>query len=92
VFELAGVGTEQEALLYLFWGVVESFISAWFLPLKESYQPETMFKPAVNYTAGFFFVGGVLAAVLGVLLVLKGRRSGKVATATTAPTDYDDVG
>jgi hypothetical protein len=51
-----------------------------------------MFKAAVNYPAGFFFVGGFLAVALGVLLVLKGRGSEKVAAATTAPTDYDKIG
>jgi hypothetical protein len=91
VFELASVDAEQEVLVYVFLGVVESFFSAWFLPLKKTYQPETMFKAAANYTAGFFFVGGVLAAALGILLVLKGLGSGKVARATTTPTDYDNI-
>jgi hypothetical protein len=90
VFEVAGVDKGQEALLYVFWGVVESFIAAWFLPLKETYQRAVMFKSAVNYTVGFFFVGGVLAAALGLLVVLKGRGSG-VAAAPAKPTEYDSI-
>jgi hypothetical protein len=90
--ELAGVDKGHETLLYLFWGIVESFIAAWFLPLKQTYQREVMFKSAVNYTVGFFFVGGVLAAALGVLLVLKGRGAGTSATPPAKAAEYDSIG
>jgi hypothetical protein len=90
--ELAGVDKGQETLLYIFWGIVESFIAAWFLPLKETYQREVMFKSAVNYTVGFFFVGGVLAAALGILLVLMGRGAGTSATPPAKAAEYDSIG
>jgi hypothetical protein len=65
IFEGAGIDKPQEMLLYVFWGVTESFILVWFILLTESYQRDVTWKGAVTYTIGFWFVGAILAAVLG---------------------------
>jgi hypothetical protein len=95
IFEGAGIDKPQETLLYVFWGVIDSFILVWFIPLTESYQRDVMWKGAVTYTIGFWFVGAVLAAALGVLVVIRGGSAGGGgSTAAAAPktSEYDNIG
>jgi hypothetical protein len=95
IFEGAGIDKPQETLLYVFWAVIESFILSWFIPLTESYQRDVMWRGALNYTIGFWFVGGVLAAALGVLVVIRGGVAGGGGSAPAAApktSEYDNIG
>jgi hypothetical protein len=94
LFEAAGVDKAQETLLYVLWGVLSAFLVSWFLPLKETYQRKTMFDWAVKYTVGFYFVNGLLAALLGVVILVKGG-SGSTGSSSIVPSggisEYDKV-
>jgi hypothetical protein len=98
ILESIGVDKAQESLLYVLWGVLEAFIVSWLLPIEQFYQRSVMFHEAVHYTVGFYFVGGVLAAVFGLIVVLKGSGGGggasttPVAAAAPKGSEYDNVG
>jgi hypothetical protein len=97
ILESIGVDKAQESLLYVLWGVLESFIFSWILPIEQAYQRNVMFHEAINYTVGFYFVGGVLAAVFGLIVLLKGSGGGGGAGAAAAAvavkgSEYDNVG
>jgi hypothetical protein len=97
LFEAAGVDKPQETLLYVLWGVLSAFLVSWFLPLKETYQRNTMFEFAVKYTVGFYVVSGILAAGLGILILIKGGSgyvgaSSAPSVASGGTSEYDKVG
>jgi hypothetical protein len=80
---------------------VEPFIVAWMLPIEQAYQRDTLFHEAIHYTVGFYFVGGVLAAVFGLIVLLKGSgggggggSGGSAAPAAASPkaSEYDNAG
>jgi cytochrome bd-type quinol oxidase subunit 2 len=95
LFEAAGVDKAQETLLYVLWGVLISFIIAWFLPLKETYQRNVMFDYAVKNSVGFYFVGGLLSGLLGIIILVKGgagsSSTASLSVASGGPSDYDKV-
>jgi hypothetical protein len=68
----AGVEQPQEGFLYVVWALVIGLIVPWFIPLKESYYRDVLFKSAVVNTLGFWFLGAALAAGIGVGLIAKG--------------------
>jgi hypothetical protein len=96
LFEAAGVDKAQETLLYVLWGVLTSFIIAWFLPIKETYQRKVMFDYAVKYSVGFYFVGGLLSGLLGIIILVKGgagsSSTASLAVASGGTSEYDKVG
>jgi hypothetical protein len=96
LFEAAGVDKAQETLLYVLWGVLSAFLVSWLLPLKETYQRNVMFDWAVKYTVGFYFVSGLLAALLGIVILVKGGAgSGTSSTPVVASggtSEYEKVG
>jgi hypothetical protein len=92
ILQAAGVNVEQETLLYVLWGVLSSFIIAWFLPFKAEYQRDAMFNAAVNYTVGFYFLGGLLAAGLGVILGVKGSGDDGEVAPPPHNAGYDKYG
>jgi multisubunit Na+/H+ antiporter MnhB subunit len=93
LFEAAGVDKPQETLLYVLWGVLSAFLVSWLLPLKETYQRNVMFDWAVKYTVGFFFVNGLLAALLGILILIKGGAGSGSSpiVASGGTSEYDKV-
>jgi hypothetical protein len=68
----AGVSPPQEGFLYVIWALVVSVTVAWVIPLKESWSRKELFNTAVVNVIGFWFLGAVLAAGLGFLLMTKG--------------------
>jgi hypothetical protein len=96
LFGASGVDTAQETLLYVLWAVLESFIMAWFIPFKPEYQRRAEFEKAINYSVGFYFVGGVLAAGIGLIVLFRAGGGGAAAGDTSSPSpktsEYDNVG
>jgi uncharacterized membrane protein len=75
LFASLGIDDAQETLLYVFWAVLESFIMTWLIPFKAEYQHRAEFEKVINYSVGFFFVGGVLAA-LGIIVLFRADGGG----------------
>jgi hypothetical protein len=98
-FEGVGIDKPQETPLYVFWGVLEGFILARFIPITESYQRDVIWRGALNWTIGFWFVlaglRGVDPAVLGILVVIRGGVAGCGSAALAAvpkTSEYDNIG
>jgi hypothetical protein len=89
LFTSSGIDDAQETLLYVLWAVLESFIMAWFIPFKAEYQRRAEFKKAINYSIRFYFVGGVLAAGLGLLVLF--RAGGGTSPSAPKTSEYDQV-
>jgi hypothetical protein len=93
--EQAGVDASQETLLYVVWAIIVSFIVAWFIPLRESYDRDAVFKGAVVNTVGWWFFAALLSGGLVLFALVKGSTPGQggLSTAGSAKdASYDQVG
>jgi hypothetical protein len=87
--DAAGVDAAQESFLYFVWACVTSFALCWFIPLASSGNRKAQFTRAVVNSIGLWFLGAVLAGLLGVGIVAKGPET--VATKSVAETVFKEA-
>jgi hypothetical protein len=93
--EQAGLEAPQESFLYFIWALIVGFVVPWFIPLKESYYRDVVFKAAVVDTLGWWFFGGLLAAGFGILILFQGgggKPSPGISTGASKDSSYETVG
>ena len=96
-FEAGGVDKGQEVMLYVVWGLIISFIESFIIPLKDSYDRSALVKAAIVYSIGMWFLGGLLAGGLGMIIGVKSESGPPAQTteplSTASPvSEYDKIG
>ena len=96
-YEAAGIEKGQEVMLYVFWGLIVSFIESFIIPLKDTYDRSALVKGAIVYSIGLWFLGGILAGGLGVVVLFKSQAGPPPTTtealSTASPiSEYDKIG